>query len=399
MKNNKETKKKLSSTDKILTKTNTLPNISPIDTVGMFKKAFQYHQSGQLHKAEGLYLKILEINPNHSDSLHLSGIIAQQSGNYDIAVNLIKKAIQSNPGNPMYYYNLGIVYENQGKMDEATSYYQKALKLKPDYAEAYNNLGNLLKGQGRIVESVSYFQKALKFKPDYAEACTNLDNIDKHFNMELGRFVNKYINHMSRLVVLKNTKTIEVPKLIYDIGANAGNWSTEIKQIFPNADFHLFEANEDCLPDLQRSGFNHTIILLGSSSREVSYYKTNMSVTTGNSIYIEQSNFTQTFKPTKKQMTTLDDWMAANNHDTVDMVKLDVQGAELEVFKGASIALKTAKIIACEVQTREYNLGAPFSHEVIHFLSKNGFRMIDILEMHYTASDLLFQVDLLFVKV
>lgn len=103
-------------------------------------KALRYHQSGQLQKAEEIYKKILHINPNHPDSLHLLGVIASQVGKIDIAVNLINKAIQNNPKNPAFYNNLGNVIKEQGELDEAISCYQKALGLKPDYAEAYNNL-------------------------------------------------------------------------------------------------------------------------------------------------------------------------------------------------------------------------------------------------------------------
>jgi len=49
-----------------------------------FKKALQYHQSGQLQKAQEIYRKILEINPDHCDSLHLLGVIANQAGNNDM---------------------------------------------------------------------------------------------------------------------------------------------------------------------------------------------------------------------------------------------------------------------------------------------------------------------------
>ena len=62
-----------------------------------FKKALQYHQSGQLQKAEEIYRKILELNPEHSDSLHLLGVIANQVGNNDMAVRLIGRAIGINP--------------------------------------------------------------------------------------------------------------------------------------------------------------------------------------------------------------------------------------------------------------------------------------------------------------
>ncbi len=145
-------------------------------------KAIQYHKSGQLQKAEEIYKKILHINPNHPDSLHLLGVLAYQVGKIDIAVTLISKAIQNNPDNPSFYNNFGNVLKEQGKFNEAVSCYQKALKLKPDYAEACNNMGNTFKEQGELNEAVSCYQKAVKLKPDYAEAYNNMGNVFKDQN-------------------------------------------------------------------------------------------------------------------------------------------------------------------------------------------------------------------------
>jgi len=82
---------------------NNIKSTSTIDRVATdseVAKAIQYHQSGQLQKAEEIYKKILRINPNHPDSLHLLGVLAYQVGKIDIAVTLISKAIQNNPNNP-----------------------------------------------------------------------------------------------------------------------------------------------------------------------------------------------------------------------------------------------------------------------------------------------------------
>ena len=121
-----------------------------MDTDSEFTKALQHHQSGQLRKAKEGYEKIIEVDPNPSDSLHLLGVIARQAGKGNRAVNLITKAIQNHPENPVYCNNLGNAFLGQSKPDEAVSCYQKALKLKLDYAKAYNNMGNVFQGQGKV---------------------------------------------------------------------------------------------------------------------------------------------------------------------------------------------------------------------------------------------------------
>ena len=178
-KKNKRKKRKLSSSNKRLIKRNIPLDKFPFNIGGELNKAVQYHQSGQLQKAEEIYRRILEVDPTQSDSLHLLGVIAHQAGKSDIAVNLINRAIQNNPKNPVYYNNLGYVFKGQGKLNEAISCCQRAVNLKPDYAEAYYNLGYVFQDQGKLNEAISCYEKALELKPDYAEAYHNLGYVFK----------------------------------------------------------------------------------------------------------------------------------------------------------------------------------------------------------------------------
>jgi protein O-GlcNAc transferase len=139
-----------------------------------FKKALQYHQSGQLEKAQEIYRKILEINPDHCDSLHLLGVIANQVGNNDMAVELIGKAIEINSKEPIYYNNIGNAFKAQGNLKQAIFSYQKALLLKPDFAEALVSMGSIYNELGRPDEAISCFQKALQLKQNFADAYYNM---------------------------------------------------------------------------------------------------------------------------------------------------------------------------------------------------------------------------------
>jgi tetratricopeptide (TPR) repeat protein/2-polyprenyl-3-methyl-5-hydroxy-6-metoxy-1,4-benzoquinol methylase len=183
---------------------------APARAADLFATALRYHQAGQLAEAEGHYRKILAIDPDHIDSLHLLGLIAHQVGRNDMAVDLIGKAIALNDRNPAFHNNIGLAFdalgrsENavvhferaiilkpnyveahnnlgaafqaQGKMDVAVAQYRRALALKPDFAEAHNNLGNALKEQGKLDEAVASYQRALAAKPKFAEAHNNLGN-------------------------------------------------------------------------------------------------------------------------------------------------------------------------------------------------------------------------------
>jgi len=150
---------------------------SSSDIEAELKQAIQFHQSGQLDKAQKIYEQIIEIDPAHSDALHLLGFIAHQMGRNNQAEDLITKAIRILPGYPFYYNSLGLVFKEKGKLKEAMTCYSKALELKPDLTEAHNNMGIALQYQGKLDEALACFKRALTSNPNAAEAYNNMANI------------------------------------------------------------------------------------------------------------------------------------------------------------------------------------------------------------------------------
>ena len=160
------------------------PNLAaPGATIGssvriaeLLAEALRYHHAGQLAQAEGHYRKILAIDQNHIDSLHLLGLISHQVGRSDIAVSLIRKAIAIDDRIPAFHNNIGLAFDGLGRAEDAVFHYGRAIALKPDYVEAYNNLGATLQTRGKLDEAVAQYQRALAFRPDFAEAHNNLGN-------------------------------------------------------------------------------------------------------------------------------------------------------------------------------------------------------------------------------
>ena len=148
-----------------------LPDFSVAET---FQTAMQLHQTGDLPKAQELYQKILQHEPNHPDALHFLGVLAYQSGQNEVAIALISKAIESFPTSSGMYSNLGLALQAAGQLKSAVEAFQQAVALQSDYADAYYSLGNVLRDLGRIEESVRSYQQALHLQPDYVDAELNL---------------------------------------------------------------------------------------------------------------------------------------------------------------------------------------------------------------------------------
>ena len=139
--------------------------------------ALQHHQAGQYAQAEAIYRQILARQPNHTDAMHLLGVIAHMAGKNQDAVDLIGKAIAGNPSAVIYYNSMGVALMALGRTDDAIMAYRAALRHNPNYPEAYNNLGNALKARGQLTAAIAAYQTALKIKPEYTEAGNNMGAI------------------------------------------------------------------------------------------------------------------------------------------------------------------------------------------------------------------------------
>lgn len=80
--------------------------------------------------------------------------------------------------------------------------------------------------------------------------------------------------------------------------------------------------------------------------------------------------------------TTIDDWAREAGIAEIDFIKLNVQGAELEILKGAQDALGTVLGIEAEVSFVKSYLGRPFFSDIDAFLRRSGFHFFDLLGLH-----------------
>jgi tetratricopeptide (TPR) repeat protein len=136
----------------------------------LVNEGLAHHRSGHLEEAEKVYLRVLDIEPDHADGLHLAGMVAYQTGRLEIAAGLITKAITIHPGAASFHSNLGNVLQAQDKLTEAADSYRRALALKPDLPEVHLNLGNVMQALGNVDGSLGEFRHAIALNPDLVEA-------------------------------------------------------------------------------------------------------------------------------------------------------------------------------------------------------------------------------------
>lgn len=201
--------------------------------------------------------------------------------------------------------------------------------------------------------------------------------------------------HAERLQLLK--KNGFQPKVVYDIGAFKGRWTSEVQKIFDQAQFFLFEANENFKPFLHDLKVPFFCALLGDQEGLVTFYVNN---TTGDSVFREQTKFYQDGKCDEKQvqMTTLNALVQEHGLPLPELIKMDVQGAEMLIIQGSPSIICNAEVVILETKILEYNKEAPLVYEMIALMHELGYRILDVLELHYLPTEELNEVDLLFVK-
>ena len=102
--------------------------------------AYQNHKKNNLDIAEGLYEKVLKIDPNHFETVFLLGSLLSQSKDFNRGKTLLYKASRINPNSAKVQNNLGMVLEKLNEFEESINCYEKALEIDPSYPRARDNL-------------------------------------------------------------------------------------------------------------------------------------------------------------------------------------------------------------------------------------------------------------------
>ncbi len=168
------------------------------------------------------------------------------------------------------------------------------------------------------------------------------------------------------------------PNSVLDIGANIGEVSSFCKDLWPNSNILMIEANQYCQPYLLTTNIPFIIATLSDRDnlKVPFYFQPDNLIGTGASYYIEQTQWYNNPIVEEKITTTLD----TLTFQTYDIVKIDTQGSELDIIKGGPNLISKASYVILELSIKEYNKNAPSIGEVIVYMQSIGFDHIRIIE-------------------
>ena len=191
------------------------------------------------------------------------------------------------------------------------------------------------------------------------------------------------------------------PRSLLDVGAHLGHFTQSVLAVFPACRPTLIEPNPHCLPALAATGHEVHGVAASAEDGEAELFLTREWLqSTGTSLYRENTHFFRDDvllrAPVPKRR--LDDLLADRRFD---LVKIDTQGAELDVLLGGGAVLRHADYILIEVSLVDYNQGGARAEAVFAALARLGFRRAEVVECHRLGSVRdggLLQLDFLFER-
>jgi FkbM family methyltransferase len=195
--------------------------------------------------------------------------------------------------------------------------------------------------------------------------------------------------------------------VVFDVGANVGSFSECVLAYQPWMRLHVFEPIPAAFATLTgrlaaHGGMVFNAIALGAERGERDFHV---------SRFAEASSFLETAEAAEEHVKNIDfsveetipvrietvaAYTAEHGIARIDLLKLDVQGFELEVLKGAEPVLGRIDFIYCEAQFRELYRGAPLAGDLFSWLRARGFTLLRMAQFRADDEGRLMECDMLF---
>lgn len=192
---------------------------------------------------------------------------------------------------------------------------------------------------------------------------------------------------------------------ILDVGANITSWSRMAKKIFTSANFCLIEPQlemKEALDGFCKEFDNSVYFLAGAGAK-----KDILILTIGDDL--ESASFLpkpdeklrKSGKQRKIEIITIDDLIDSSKIRLPELIKLDVQGFELEALKGAEKTFGYTEVYILEVSFFHFgdSFNMPIFSDVINFMLERDYVVYDFAGFARRPFDgALGQCDICFVK-
>lgn len=206
----------------------------------------------------------------------------------------------------------------------------------------------------------------------------------------------------------------KIDPTIFDVGANKGQSIIKFKKLFPKSTIHSFEPNKNETELLKK--YNSQSVIINNVAVADKNYNTTLNVTKGHSGWSSIKKINMSSRWVKSRLkslkikknflsrqnikcVSLDYYCKINNIKNIDILKIDTQGFEKEVIKGAKQLLKKQriKIIIIELIFSKIYGKSINVLDIEKFLIPNSYKLVSVSEGGNIINNMLFQQDLIYI--
>ena len=188
------------------------------------------------------------------------------------------------------------------------------------------------------------------------------------------------------------------PSFVLDVGANRGDWTEMMLEIFPDARYALMEPQREMASHLDALARRHPNVswhACAAGPEEATLELTVFDNLNGSSLIPDEAS-SEGMERRSVPVRTLEN--IADGH-APDLVKLDIQGFELEALKGAESFFGKTELFVLETSLFRFYEQTPLLHEVIDFMKERGYVPYDIADYIRRPHDgALAQIDVAFAR-
>jgi len=237
-----------------------------------------------------------------------------------------------------------------------------------------------------------------------------LSKLIQKTGFQVSRLPGKSNNPSDEYYQIKRLLSTENKPIIFDVGAHAGEMAKRYRKIFPNAKIYSFEPILDCFNHLRElfKADNDLHVFPFAISDQPGEKEFFINQNLGSSSLLSSTSrgknlwgnrALETHSQTKVQCQTLDQFCSENDIEHIHLLKLDIQGAELDALRGAERILESGMvdIIFTEISiSQSYNNQGDF-HQILSLLNEFNFELFNIYKA-IRRNGRLMEIDVMFIR-
>jgi len=197
---------------------------------------------------------------------------------------------------------------------------------------------------------------------------------------------------------------------VFDVGASNTIWSVMAHVIYPKARFELFEPLAEIAPAYKSEKLLHPAVLnfvtvanhrthaiaLGNENKTARFNQFEQSA---GSTSLELNWESDAFDVIEVPMRRMEDFVREENLPRPQILKLDTQGAELEILKGSGDLLDMVEVVFIETWLQKgYGAHTPLLLNVANLLHDKGLELFDVGDCFRDEAGLIVTYDTVFVR-